>query len=658
MKNFWIIGMASVSASALLAPGMANAQEAEQQAQAESADQTGPATNEAIVVTGSRITTGGFESPTPVNVVTTDDLIKRAPGSLSDALNQLPVFQNSINSNQQQFTQGNRQRTGNYLNLRSLGTQRVLVLQDGQRLPVSGTNGGVDASLVPQLLTQRIDVVTGGASAAYGSDAVSGVVNFIIDKNFEGLKAQGQFGMASRGYNKSYRLGIAGGMSLMDDRLHVIASVERYHTDEVLRSDIDSIAELWAAVGAGTPADPIRYVNDVGYNNITAAGVTQSGPAGFINKQFGQNGELINFNMGVPSGNPGTQKGGDRGFLGQDCCTITPGQTTNQIFSRIGYDFTDDISGFVSVGYNEAKARDYPVSLLRTQITVFRDNAYLAPSTVAALGAAPSFSMGKTFNDQRGNDIKQLSKSLIFATGLKGKIFETLSWDIGYTHAETTFKTDNLDFENAKIYAAVDAVRDPSGNIVCRVTLTNPGLYPGCTPLNVFGVGTESQASYDYIRSISQYSAKNKMDSVQANLSGTLFEGWAGPIGFAVGAEYRKSSLNQVTNSDPTIPTDFTGLRGVVNSGRLKYAFLNIGSAKGSYEIKEAYGELNVPVLRDSAIGSLELNGAVRYTHYSTSGGVTTWKAGGLFDPVEGVRFRATVSRDIRAPTLLSLIHI
>lgn len=655
MKNLWIIGMASVSASALLAPGMANAQDAALQAQTESADQTGSATNEAIVVTGSRITTGGFESPTPVNVVTTDDLIKRAPGSLSDALNQLPVFQNSINSNQQQFTQGNRQRTGNYLNLRSLGTQRVLVLQDGQRLPVSGTNGGVDASLVPQLLTQRIDVVTGGASAAYGSDAVSGVVNFIIDKNFEGLKAQGQFGMASRGYNKSYRLGIAGGMSLMDDRLHVIASVERYHTDEVLRSDIDSIAELWAAVGAGTAADPIRYVNDVGYNNITAAGVTQSGPAGFINKQFGQNGELINFNMGVPSGNPGTQKGGDRGFLGQDCCTITPGQTTNQVFSRIGYDFTDDISGFVSVGYNEAKARDYPVSLLRTQITVFRDNAYLAPSTVAALGAAPSFSMGKTFNDQRGNDIKQFSKSLIFATGLKGKIFETLSWDIGYTHAETTFKTDNLDFENAKIYAAVDAVRDPSGNIVCRVTLTNPGLYPGCTPLNVFGVGTESQASYDYIRSISQYSAKNKMDSVQANLSGTLFEGWAGPIGFAVGAEYRKSSLNQVTNSDPTIPTDFTGLRGVVNSGRLKYAFLNIGSAKGSYEIKEAYGELNVPVLRDSAIGSLELNGAVRYTHYSTSGGVTTWKAGGLFDPVDGVRFRATVSRDIRAPTLFEL---
>lgn len=655
MKNIWIISMASVSAGAMLAPAGAFAQDAAQQAQLETVEQPEEASTAAIIVTGTRITTGGFESPTPVNVVTTDDLIKRAPGSLADALNQLPVFQNSINSNQQQFTQGNRQRTGNYLNLRSLGTQRVLVMQDGQRLPVSGTNGGVDASLVPQLLTQRIDVVTGGASAAYGSDAVSGVVNFIIDKNFEGLKAQGQFGMASRGYNKSYRLGIAAGASLMDDRLHVIGSVERYHTDEVLRSDISSIAELWAAVGAGTTADPIRYLDDVGYNNITAAGVTQTGPAGFINKQFGKNGELINFNTGTPSGNPGTQRGGDRGFLGQECCTITPGQTTNQVFGRVGYDFTDDITGFVSVGYNEATARDYPVSLLRTQITVFRDNAYLAPSTVAALGAAPSFSMGKTFNNQRGNDIKQNSKSLIISTGLKGKFTDSLSWDIGYTHAETTFKTDNLDFENAKFYAATDAVRDPGGNIVCRVTLTNPGLYPGCTPLNLFGEASESQASYDYIRSISQYSAKNKMDSVQANVSGTLFEGWAGSVDFAVGAEYRKSSLDQVTNSDPLVPTDFTGLRGVVNSGRLKYAFLNIGSAKGSYEIKEVYGELNVPVLRDSAVGSLTLNGAVRYTDYSTSGGVTTWKAGGVYDPIEGVRFRATVSRDIRAPTLFEL---
>lgn len=659
MKHIWIISMASVSAGAMFAPVAASAQDAPPIAQAEakvaSAASETPPNNEAIIVTGSRITTGGFESPTPVNVVNTDELIKRAPGQLADALNQLPVFQNSINGNQQQFTQGNRQRTGNYLNLRSLGTQRVLVLQDGQRLPVSGTNGGVDVTLVPQLLTQRVDVVTGGASAAYGSDAVSGVVNFILDKHYEGIKAQGQFGTATHGYNDSYRLGLAAGASFLDDRLHVIGSIERYHSNPVLRSDIKSIGQLWAAVGAGTAADPIRYIDNVGFNNLNEAGVTQNGPVGFINKQFGQNGELINFDMGVPSGNPGTQRGGDRGFLGQECCTITPGQTANQAFGRLEYDFTNDLSAFVSVGYNWAKSRDYPISFLKTQITIFRENAYLAPSTVAALGNQASFNMGKAINDQRGNDITQYSNSLNVATGIKGKIFGSLDWNVGYTHAETVFKTTNVDLENAKFYAAADAVRDPSGNIVCRVTLTNPGLYPGCVPLNLFGVGTESQAAYNYIKADSKYRAQNKMDSVQANLSGSLFDGWAGPVSFAVGAEYRKESLIQTTNSDPTIAPDFTGLRGIVSSGRLKYAFLNIGTAKGSYEIKEVFGELNVPVLRDSAIGSLELNGAARYTHYSTSGGVTTWKAGGVFDPVDGVRFRATVSRDIRAPTLYEL---
>lgn len=667
MKTIRIISMATVSAGviagAMLATTAAHAQATPPAPESTAASpETPPATSEAapnepaIIVTGTRIANGGFESPTPVNVVNTDELIKRAPGTLADALNQLPVFQNSINSNQQQFTQGNRQRTGNYLNLRALGTQRVLVLQDGQRLPVTGTNGGVDASLIPQLLTQRIDVVTGGASAAYGSDAVSGVVNFIIDKHFEGIKAQGQFGLASRGYNKSYRLGLAAGTALADDRLHLIGSVERYHTDEVLRSDISSIGELWAATGAGTAADPILYKKDVGYNNTSAAGVTQTGPAGFINKQFGQNGELLPFNTGVPSGNPGTQQGGDRGFIGQTCCTITPGQTTTQVFGRAEYDFTDDISGFVSVGYNDATAKDYPVSLLKTRITVFRDNAFLAPSTVAALGNAASFDIGKTFNDQRGHEIKQNSQSLIINSGLKGKVFDSLDWNIGYTHAETTFKTDNIDVENAKFYAAADAVKDSSGKIVCRVTLTNPTLYPGCQPLNLFGTATESQAAYDYLLSDSKYRAKNKMDSVQANLSGTLFDGWAGPVSFAVGAEYRKSSLDQTTNSDPNVATDFTGLRGVLSgNGRLKYAFLNIGSAKGSYEIKEVYGELNVPVLKDSAVGSLEFNGAARYTHYSTSGGVTTWKAGAIYDPVDGVRFRGTVSRDIRAPTLFEL---
>jgi outer membrane receptor protein involved in Fe transport len=458
MKRTWTVGVLTASTSALCVP--AALAQSNPEVASTAAEETG-SLDEEIVVTGTRLTTGGFQSPTPVNVVNTDELIKRAPGQLADALNQLPVFQNSINGNQQQFTQGNRQRTGNYLNLRSLGTQRVLVLQDGQRLPVSGTNGGVDVTLVPQLLTKRIDVVTGGASAAYGSDAVSGVVNFILDKQFTGLKAQAQYGTATRGYGDSYRLGVAGGASLLDGRLHVIGSIERTHSNPVLRSDMPSIADLWTAVGAGTSADPIRYDNDIGYGSVNAAGVTQNGPAGFINMQFGQNGQLLPFDRGAPSGNPGTQKGGDRGVLGQDCCTITPGQTANQAFARAEYEFADELTGFVSVGYNWSSAHDYPFSFLRTQITLFRDNAYLAPSALAALGPAESFNIGKAVTDVRGYDVNQYSDSLNIIAGLNGKL-GAFNWSVGYSHAETKFRTTAVDMENTKLYAALDAVRDPS----------------------------------------------------------------------------------------------------------------------------------------------------------------------------------------------------
>ncbi len=658
MKHTWIISMATVSAAAMFAPTAAIAQApapAQATPQADTPEADSAPANEAIIVTGTRLTTGGFESPTPVSVVNTDELIKRAPSTLADALNQLPVFQNSINGNQQQFTQANRQRTGNYLNLRSLGTQRVLVMQDSQRLPVTGTNGGVDVSLVPQLLTQRVDVVTGGASAAYGSDAVSGVVNFILDKHYNGLKAQGQFGVATRGgYAKSHRLGIAGGTSLLDDRLHVIASAERYKIDPVLRSDLPSIRDLWAFIGTGTAADPVRYVRNVGYADRNAAGITLSGPVGFKTKQFGTNGELIAFDPGLPSGNPGTQIGGDLGFLGQECCTITPGQVTNQVFGRAEYEFSDTVKAFVSVGYNWAEAHDFTSTFLRAPITIFRENAYLTPATLAALGPAASFTMGKTISNQHANDTYQKSTSLNIATGIDGKI-GALNWNVGYVHGETMFDTQGTDFDNAHVFAAIDAVKDASGNTVCRVTVTNPGLYPGCLPLNLFGTATHNPAALAYVQGLSTYRAVNKMDSWQANLSGDLFQGWAGPVSFALGAEYRTESLLQTSNSDPTTRIDTTGLRGVPATVPLGFNSLNIGGAKGSYNIKEFFGELNVPVLKDSAVGSLELNGAVRHTNYSTSGGVNTWKAGGVYDPIDGVRFRATVSRDIRAPTLYEL---
>lgn len=609
-----------------------------------------------IIVTGSRIQSAGFEAPTPVSVVDAESLIKTAPASLADGLNQLPAFQNSINGDQQQFTQGNRQRTGNYLNLRNLGTQRVLILQDGLRMPPTGTNGGVDVTLIPQLLTKRVDVVTGGASAAYGSDAVSGVVNFVIDKDFDGVKTQAQYGISSRGDKASYRLGAAFGGSLLDDNLHLIGSFEHYHVDSLLKSARPSVRESWQSVGAGTVANPFRYVDDVRFGNVSEGGYINNGP--LAGRQFADGGTTVAYNPGVPSGNPGTQRGGDGAFIGVDCCTLTPGAKTYQAFGRADYEFSPSVSGYVSAGYNWSTNRDEPFTGLRLGATIYSDNAFLAPSTKAALGSTPSFLLYKIWgpeNKRFTNSTTQKSDSFTVTTGLQGEFGAGMKWTLGYVHAKTTFEGLIEDTLNENFYAAADAVRDPSGNIVCRVTLTNPGLYPGCVPINLFGPNSVTEEMHEYITGLSRYKATNKLDSVQATLAGDLFEGWAGPISFAVGAEYRKQSLLQTTNSDPSTPPTFTGLRGVRSTFGLIFQSQNIGTADGSYTVKEGFGELNVPLLKDSAVGSLSLNGAVRLTDYSTSGSVTTWKAGGVWDVTEGVRVRTTLSRDIRAPTLYEL---
>ena len=180
-----------------------------------------------IVVTGSRIVRNGNSAPTPVTVVSAEQLAATTPTNIPDALNKLPAFTGSRSPNT--IATGTNPGTGNYLNLRAFGTQRTLILLDGRRVPPTSYDGTVNVDVLPQALMQRVDVVTGGASAVYGSDAVTGVVNFVLDKRFEGLKGVAQGGISSRNDDESWKVGLAGGISLFGGRGHLIGSVE--HTD-------------------------------------------------------------------------------------------------------------------------------------------------------------------------------------------------------------------------------------------------------------------------------------------------------------------------------------------------------------------------------------------------------------------------------------------
>ena len=196
-------------------------------------EDAGAPTTRDIVVTGTRVVRDGYSQPTPVTVAPTTELEKATPTNLADAINKLPQFANSVSPQSNSQLQGNSGEHGNLLNLRGVGPTRALILLDGIRVPPTTFRGAVDVNTIPQLLIQRVDVVTGGASAVYGSDAVSGAVNFVLDKKFKGVKGVAQRGVSTRGDLGNYRIGIAGGLSFAGDRGHVLASIERFHSDGI-----------------------------------------------------------------------------------------------------------------------------------------------------------------------------------------------------------------------------------------------------------------------------------------------------------------------------------------------------------------------------------------------------------------------------------------
>lgn len=630
-----------------------------------------------IIVTGSRIVRDGSQAPTPLTVASTDQLAAKAPGSIAEGLNQLPVFQGSINAAQTQVTQANRVRSGNYLNLRNLGPQRLLVLQDGYRLPPSGNNGGVDTNIIPQMLVQRVEVVTGGASAVYGSDAVSGVVNYILDKNFKGFKMLAQRGISTYGDAGSYRLGAAGGFAALDDSLTIHASAEYYSNKGIPRRDSRPGGDENWITGAQDPtlaAGPLGSANNpfVDYSNVHYFDVSPGGyilntsanPIGLRGLQFLPNGTLGAFNPGTPIGRAGVARNGDGVDLCQSC-TLVPETATSQFFGRIGYEFSPALRAFVQASYNTATSADENLPLGKIPgMTVFNNNYYLrqqlTPAQLAALGTS-NLSIKRTFYDwdvpgTRNRGIipsKQDMESLTVMAGISGSLAGDWKWDAIYTHGRTEFRSKAIEGRNDRFFAAADAVAGPDGQPVCRISLTNPGLMPGCVPINVLGFGRADPAAVAWILDESRWRAVNRMELGGLNVQGTLFDLGAGPVSLALGAEIRRQKLVQTSNSDPAVPVNYTGIRG--GSGGVFFN-TNVGQAHGKYTIKEFYAETVVPLISDAAFTkSLELNGAFRYTDYSTSGGVETYKIGATWEPIDGIRLRGTYSRDIRAPSLFEL---
>ena len=643
-----------------------------------------------VTVTGSRVVRSGFSAPTPLTVISETEINNSSPSNnIADFVNTLPSLAGSTRPANSRLNISSGQAGINALNLRNLGAERTLILVNGKRSVGSTITGLVDINTIPQALVSSVEVVTGGASAAYGSDAVAGVVNFILNTKYQGLKVEGDAGVTQYGDGFNYSMNVAGGTSFAGGRGHILLSGELAHRDGIFTVDRD-----WNATGFVRIQDPNwtsssttpQYLirRQVGAANSAPGSLITNSAGGTANRlrglYFTENGTINQYIYGAltfpsPTGTaaPSLTQGGswqvnDSGRR----INLDPQDERYGVFGRISYEITDGIELFAEGAYNQQKIRFDAGPNLQTGIVLnatgcttvpvpITCNAFLLNTLGAArLAGITNVTIATTSADLPGRGIdneRKVQRYLIGAQGDFEAFGKTARWDIYGQYGRAELREQLRNIQNvARINNARDAAFAPAGSgyptgsIQCLINVdaitTNND--PACVPLNRLGLGVASQAAINYVLGDPYRDQVLQQYVAGANFSATPFATWAGDVSVAIGAEYRKEKVKGF------VPDEFQPVpiitNGNVTGATNRWSVGNYLPSFGSFNVKEAYLETVVPL----GLG-LEFNGAVRATDYSTAGYVTTWKAGATWQPIDDIRLRVTRSRDIRAPNLNDL---
>ncbi|HUO23815.1 MAG TPA: TonB-dependent receptor [Caulobacteraceae bacterium] len=631
-------------------------------ASAAQAQTQGGAQTSEVVVTGSRVIANGNNSPTPVTVVQAQELMQLQPTTLFDALNDLPVFQGSRG----QFSQPNT--TGLFgggnpatseLNLRNLGAQRTLILFDGQRVPPTNALGIVDVDMIPQELVQRVDVVTGGASAVYGSDAVAGVVNYVIDHNFNGFKADASYGESSFSDDKTWKIGLAAGAKFANDMGHIEISYDHYDTaglpsrfdrPQYLNCQLQGISGLPG--GAGSATNPYGDYCNVHSTQNTFGGLITNGA--LKGQTFNSNGVLTPFQAGSLTLTNNYQVGGDGTQTGYN--SLAAPYHFDQVFVRMDYDLTDQIRGHAEVVENWKVDTTFSNPSSFNNQTFSTSNAFLPAAYQTAMGAATTFNMSKNY--LAIPLLKQVSnvQNLFVNAGLDGK-FGKYNWAVDVDYGANAIHDVFYNSINQQyLAAALDAVVNPAnGQTVCRASLTN-SAYSNCVPFNAFGPNAASAAAINYVTGTTHYTPEFNQIDLNGHISGDIFQLPAGPVTAAISAEYRKQGFYVGSDALPSQFANCTGLTYNCSASTLVYVN-SFAALNWTYDaVKEAALEAEIPILKNQPLfQALDFNGAVRFTDYDYGGSVWTWKVGLEWHLNDEVTVRATQSLDVQAPSLSML---
>jgi iron complex outermembrane receptor protein len=658
-----------------------------------------PSDVESVVVSGSRISIQGYSAPTPVTTIGAEQLNRDAKVSIGDSIRELPSVGPSISMNNGGNSNNASQGDAGIdtVNLRNLGINRTLILFDGQRVVSSNLlGGGVDLSTIPATLVKRVDVVTGGASAAYGSDAVAGVVNLILDKEFTGFKGNVQFSDGTTLEHRQTKVEGTYGTSFDDDRGHFILSGNYTMSGDAV---FYGQAPWWNATSlvpnpaaTSTNGQPIYiHASHVGSSTYTQGGLVTGSSTGTIparSIQFtGTNGTPVPFNTGTLYSS--------NNFCYNGCSaddTTNPNRYAflavpyhqSTVFSYLSYQVTPDIKASLQVNYG-LNSEGSTASLRQSSNTIYADNAYLDPATAARLGPI-TYPTGPTnqplqsltvgtlnLNNMNtsnltyanlcssvGQPCNQNNRALMRAVlSLDGKLGDDWSWNVYGQHGGIRERQHLYnDSSNTRYGFAVDAVKVTAanvgtsgaaiGSVQCRAVLQGNAAAAGCQPLNTLGVGVASQAAYLYTNPgrdpnsgiVNDETIILNQDVLSGSMQGVL--PWALPAGkvaVAFGAEYRHEQAG-VTEAN-TIPGN--------------WAAGNFTPYRGQYHVEEGFMEVDAPILKDTFVQNLNLNAAGRITSYSTSGMVETWKLGLTSQVNDDIKLRTSWSLDIRAPLISDL---
>lgn len=601
---------------------------------------------EDVVVTGSRIARTGYEQPTPVTMIGEADILSSGQPNIADFVNELPSVAGSSAPSTANRSLSNGAAGISSVNLRSLGNARTLVLLDGRRSVGSLAQGTVDINTFPQGLIKNIEIVTGGAAATYGSDAVSGVVNFILDKAYTGVKFNIEAGETSYGDDQNWQATMTAGVPFADGRGHLLFNAESARRDGIYGMHREWADDGWYMVNnpayrAGNGAPEYLVTNNAGQSVMTPGGIITN--TALRGTYFGNGGSVNQFAYGATR-DPWTV-GGDW-ELGQSnqLTSLEPESNRDGVFTRLSWELNDSVSFFGEASWNRNGAKQWGgVQSDKGTITILADNAFIPASVrqrIAEYNALPSaditqFNLGSSNADipTRESDNERTVKRFVLGAEGAFVLGSDWKWDTYYQRGTTDAEERLYSANTARLRLAQDAVFHPvTGQIVCRSSIANP--VNGCVPFNRMGIGVNSPEALAYFMGRPERTQKFEQDVAALNFSTKVSNPWLDPIGVAFGVEYRREEISGYVAPE-------------YQDGWIVGNFL---PTFGDYTVREAYLETLV-----SLPWNLEFNGAARGTDYSTSGFVTTWKAGLAWSPISDLRLRATLSRDIRAPNLEEL---